>query len=162
MLTESSLLSTSIIHKVLRITFIVSVVLVVRNRQAHRTHFSQMVTLSRPRTWSQCCVRPIRYVNTSHIRLKSGFTWHLYLQEIDPKLLAMAQRAGSFGGGRSRYNAGGGGGGGARYGSGTFKRGQIGGGRGGSGGGGYRGGQSNGMSNGSSGGASGGHKRFGG
>ncbi len=85
-------------------------------------------------------------------------------QEIDPKLQAMANRAGSFGGGNRRY--GGGGGGGNRSNFGTFKRGQISNGRGGNSGG-YRGGQQSsygGSSNGigGSGGSSApaGHKRF--
>jgi len=80
-------------------------------------------------------------------------------QEIDPKLLAMASRAGNFGGNNRRYNSGGG----NRSNFGTFKRGQISNGRGGNSGGsgGYRGGQQNGYasSNGGSSGA-GGHKRF--
>lgn len=93
-------------------------------------------------------------------------------QEIDPKLEQLASRAGSYGGGgRSRYGNGGGGGGGRSYGSGTFKRGQIGGGGGrggsggggggyggGSGGGGYRGGSGGGGGMGNGGG--GGHQRF--
>lgn len=82
-------------------------------------------------------------------------------QEIDPKLQAMANRAGNFGSSNRRY--GGGGGGGNRSNFGTFKRGQISNGRtGGSSGGGYRGGQQNGYSSSSNGmgGSGGGHTRF--
>jgi len=86
-------------------------------------------------------------------------------QEIDPKLQAMANRAGNFGGGNRRYGGNGGGGGGNRSNFGTFKRGQISNSRGGNSGGsgGYRGGQQSSYgssSNGGGSGGAGGHKRF--
>lgn len=88
------------------------------------------------------------------------FCLHLS-QEVDPKLQAMANRAGNFSGGNRRY--GGGGAGGNRSNFGTFKRGQISNVRGGNVGGGYRGGQQNGVngySNGGGAGAPRAHTRF--
>lgn len=108
---------------------------------------------------NQVCKSNVFKLNVS----KQNLSPKLSIQEIDPKLQAMAARAGSFGGNNRRY--GGNSGGGNRSNFGTFKRGQISNGRGGnSGSGGYRGGQQNGYgSTGGSGGGSAapaGHKRF--